>query len=567
VVIALAGAHLTNAWGSPERTITVPITLARTVHLEASSSPSRIQTDFPATHVAFTWRGPRETEIRYRTISESEAVTEWQKVPEVHGPPAAEKIHKHFSAVMAVDGVVAVDWAATGPYRGRVQDVVLDYLNTLDGPRREVIIPEVVDAAANDPHIVTRAEWGADESLKRTSGGCKRRFFRLQQIFVHHTAGENYDQHPKATMRAIYWYHVVRQGWCDVGYNFVIAPDGTLFEGRWARRYRPWERHDSENGGQAVVVGAHVEGYNSGSLGISLMGNYSQVDLPPSARRTLVQLLAWETDRHDLDPQRRHTYRNPESGATKSLHFISGHRDAGSTACPGSRVYGQLPGIRREAAAVQANGKAGSLIELDSAQPSAVFGEEASFEGSLTDAGGNPLSARPVSSYFREAGRRWKRGPDAATDADGRFSFSLAAERNLEVIAIFDGEATYWGDQSDRARVRISPAVTIEAEGGTPDTAGVSHHPSGTEFVDLIGDVTPAHTKREVIVMIGRVAEDGSYEPLAERHASLDDSSAYRVHFLIPDENGGTYRATAFFPRDEDHGSGRSAPITFVVDP
>src|SRR3712207_8804536 len=47
-------------------------------------------------------------------------------------------------------------------------------------------------------------------SLKRTSGGCVRRFFPVQQLFVHHTAGANFDRNPKATMRAIYWYHVVR---------------------------------------------------------------------------------------------------------------------------------------------------------------------------------------------------------------------------------------------------------------------------------------------------------------------------------------------------------------------
>jgi hypothetical protein len=423
----------------------------------------------------------------------------------------------------------------------------------------------VAEAAANEPQIITRAEWGADESLKHKSGGCTRRFFPLQQIFVHHTAGENFDAHPKATMRAIYWYHVVRQGWCDIGYNFVIAPDGTLFEGRWARHYRPWEKHIAENGTAGVVAGAHVAEYNSGSLGISLMGNYSQVELPPAARQTLVQLLAWETDRHGLPPQGAHVYRNPEEGASRRLHYIAGHRDAGSTACPGTNVYRSLPAIRQEVATLKGRGKADTIVELAPTTRHSDYGESAQFEGRLTDAAGQPRGARPVTTYFRVIGDRWRQGPEVTTAADGTFSFEIPAERNVQAIAAYDGDTGHWGDQSAVARVLIDPIVTLEAEGGTPDTAGVSHHPPGTGSVVLSGGVTPAHIHREIIVRID--AFDGStFQPVATLRAPLDESSNYSVDFLVPD-GGGTFRAVSRFLRDDDHGSGRSDPITFVVDP
>lgn len=50
-------------------------------------------------------------------------------------------------------------------------------------------------------------------------------------------------------------WHVNENGWKDIGYNLVIRRDGTIEEGRplWA-------------------VGAHVEGHNSTSIGICMIG-------------------------------------------------------------------------------------------------------------------------------------------------------------------------------------------------------------------------------------------------------------------------------------------------------
>ena len=156
---------------------------------------------------------------------------------------------------------------------GRVK---VDLLNTVDGPTK--LVPAArAEAGASGPNIVTRAEWGADESIKSTSGGCSRSFWRVQQLFVHHTAGVNNDPDPEATMRAIYWYHTKSRGWCDIGYNFVIGPDGSIFEGRWARSYMPWESHTGEDAQGRAVSGAHVANFNSGSVGISMMGNFQDV--------------------------------------------------------------------------------------------------------------------------------------------------------------------------------------------------------------------------------------------------------------------------------------------------
>ena len=554
-VLTLVAAMLVPALGAPATTITVPVTLSRSVHV-LSEHHQRVQLGYSASHVAFSWQGPSGTAIRFRTVSSSGDISVWSRAPEVHGPGWAERSGRHFSAMLAVDDVVEVEWAGVGRGANAIERVTLDYLNTIDGARREVQIPSVA-MASGSPAVVTRAEWGADESL-RTNKGCSRSFHNLSQIFVHHTAGKNYDSNPKATMRAIYWYHVVRQGWCDIGYNFVIGPEGTVFEGRWARRYKPWELHNGESSTGRVVSGAHTLGYNSGSLGVSLMGNYSQIPLPPAARRSLVQLLAWEVDRHELDPRGKHRFNS------RSLNRISGHRDAGQTACPGSFVYKALPEIRREVEIEQGRGRVVSQISLAPDGRSVAYGGPARFSGTLTDSGDRPLAGRAVTSYVREGTRRWKAGPDAVTDTEGNFTLEVPVRRNTKVIAVYEGDQLTWGAQSKISGVRVAPLVTIETRGGTT-AGGISHYPSGTTEVELAGEVDPPHIHRWVRVQVDRL-EAGEYQRVATANADLDDASTYSFDF-VPDAAGGSYRAVAVFTADEDHGWARSEPVTFVVDP
>ena len=287
--------------------------------------------------------------------------------------------------------------------------VTLDQINTLDGPKESVLLTaeDVSAAPGGAPKIITRAQWGANESLKRTSGSCRRRFFGVQQLFVHHTAGSNSISNPKATMRAIYWFHTVRRGWCDVGYNFVIDRQGNVYEGRWARRYKPWEIHSSEDRRGRAVVGAHVSGFNSGSVGVSLMGNYDRAPLPPAMRRSLARLLGWEVDRHNLKAKARHVYRNPETGRTRRLPFIAGHRDAGQTACPGRYVYSALPGIRRDVDAVIGAGKFNTSMRFPLAPAEVVYGSPLTLTGTLLTNDGTPMVDSAVRLWEKVSAEKW----------------------------------------------------------------------------------------------------------------------------------------------------------------
>jgi hypothetical protein len=551
-------ALLASAVHAPAGARSFPRTLARSV--TRAPGTSRAALSFPATHVAFTWTGDPGTGVRYRALDGAGQAGRWRVAPEAHDMAHGRR---HYSGVISVDRPTSIEWESIVPRRADMGQVTLDYLNTVDGPR--VAAPRSPSPArAREPSIVTRAQWGADESIKRTTRGCTREFFKVQQLFVHHTAGSNYDLHPKATMRAIYWYHTVRRGWCDIGYNFVIGWNGQIYEGRWARRYRPWELHSSEDVLGRAARGAHVENFNSGSVGMSLMGNFSTVPLPARMRATLVRLLAWEADRHNLLPMGTHMYRNPETGLARRLPFIAGHRDAGHTACPGGNVYTRLPAIRRAVNAAIGAGRSNSSVALDLALPTITFGSRTRASGRLARRGGATLPRRPVELWTRTPAVPWRLTSTLVTTTDGSFSRRIAPRANTTVVAVWRGGPASWPGQSRRRRVAVRPRVSIVPEGVESASDGVFVYPPGTTAVGLSGAVRPPHPGRRVTVRVNEVRSDGSIRFIRKDPARLSPASRYRYTFVRP-HPGATYRAVARIARDRDNAPGASAPVTFAI--
>ena len=450
LTVAMTATMLVPALWRPVVALSYPITLARAF---TATGPSATAFGFPATHIAFSWTGEEGTGVRYRSVDPASGSSRWRRAPEAHD---LEHGSTHYSGVIAVDRPEKVQWKPVVPRGAEVGPVTIDYMNTIDGPRRRVEIPSTAAAATPDPDIVTRAEWGADESIKRTSGGCARQFHPVQQLFVHHTAGTNNDRYPKATMRSIYWYHTVRRGWCDIGYNFVLSPDGRIFEGRWSREFDPGEIHDGENQKDEIVQGAHTQDFNSGSIGVSLMGNYSTTTWSSAMRRALVHLLAWEVDRHGLQLG-EHVYRNPVTGTSKRLPLIAGHRDAGQTECPGNNVYAGLPGLRRSVAKRIAASRASTTTTLESLTPVMLAGQSASFVGTLTTSTGLGLAGKKIRAHFKPEGKPWRRSAVVATtEPDGRFVFELQLQRDSVVVAEFFGDDEAWPSKSPRVNQEVT---------------------------------------------------------------------------------------------------------------
>ncbi|MGZ4461970.1 MAG: peptidoglycan recognition protein family protein, partial [Gaiellaceae bacterium] len=193
------------------------------------------------------------------------------------------------------------------------------------------------------PPIVPRQAWGAVESMRRATPLYAP---TIRIVIVHHTAGSN-DYGPAdsaAIVRGIYAYHVRANGWNDIGYNFLVDRYGQVFEGRYG-------------GIDRNVVGAHAAGFNRGSVGIAVIGSYGSSSITPATREALARLISWRLDVAHVDPIGRTTFASGgnerfRAGKTLSLNVVSGHRDTGSTLCPGSRLYAQLPAIARKAASI-----------------------------------------------------------------------------------------------------------------------------------------------------------------------------------------------------------------------
>jgi hypothetical protein len=187
---------------------------------------------------------------------------------------------------------------------------------------------------AGSPVIISRAGWQADEAIRRAP---PRYAQTLRFALVHHTATPNgYSCAQSASIvRGIEAYHVKANGWDDIGYNFLVDACGQIFEGRYG-------------GIEKNVVGAHAQGFNSGSVGVAAIGNYARAIPSKAEQDALVKLLAWRLDAGHVDPLSVVPYSSGgnskfRAGTLVNLRAISAHRDAYFTDCPGDALYGLLP--------------------------------------------------------------------------------------------------------------------------------------------------------------------------------------------------------------------------------
>ncbi|MBA2773986.1 MAG: N-acetylmuramoyl-L-alanine amidase [Nocardioidaceae bacterium] len=283
------------------------------------------------------------------------------------------------------------------------------------------------------PDIVTRRQWGADESMGDQCWA-PRLGTAFKMVFVHHTVGSNsYSRSESAAVvRGIYAYHTQSQRWCDIGYNFLVDRYGTVFEGR-------------DGGIRQPVRGSHAGDYNTDTTGISLMGNF-ETGYPTNAMKTaLVRLIAWRMGT---------AYRDAYGGAVVEgswFRRIAGHRDAMSTACPGAHVYSWLPRLRERVA--ERLGSFESRIErawLYRGGPKSEWGpvrvgEQHDHRGAHTRFEGGRMYR------FDDAVRAWKRGPILrryvnSGETDGELGYPVSVMRSPRHgrAADFEHGSIFW---------------------------------------------------------------------------------------------------------------------------
>lgn len=121
-------------------------------------------------------------------------------------------------------------------------------------------------------------------------------------IAIHHAAGPD-----NQTPDQIAVYHVNSRGWGGIGYHFVVTQDGRVFYV-----------------GDLTTARAHVANLNHLAIGICLIGSFIDGKEPPDNQLRST---------HELCAQM--LFRTPELSGTDGWEDVIGHKDLGSTRCPG----------------------------------------------------------------------------------------------------------------------------------------------------------------------------------------------------------------------------------------
>lgn len=160
------------------------------------------------------------------------------------------------------------------------------------------------------PAIVSREGWNAappkEPYTPHTPVG----------IVIHHTWVPKQAQYQgAASIRGIQRYHMVDNKWNDIGYHFLIGPEGVIYQGR-----------------PETVIGSHSVP-NTGMIGICVFGDYDpgQDPFTPVIRESLLNLLTWLT---------------AEYGIQTSEFY--GHRNFSPKSCPGDEIYNHLQEFKDE---------------------------------------------------------------------------------------------------------------------------------------------------------------------------------------------------------------------------
>ena len=234
---------------------------------------------------------------------------------------------------------------------GEVAGIRFVYIDPSDGPWDDDISAsgEFTTASTDPlapPEVVTRAEWGADESWRFDTFGeiWPPEYQTVTHIIIHHTQTANRPLDVAGAIRSIYYYHAVSQGWGDIGYNYLVDHNGRIYQGRF--------------GGQNVI-GGHAFQFAIGSSGIATIGNFQTEEVTDAAKAGLVAITAFVG--RALDPRG-----SADLQEALNLPIISSHRDVNATTCPGDRLWNDLPELRELVAATLDSGA------LDTGNPAGI---------------------------------------------------------------------------------------------------------------------------------------------------------------------------------------------------
>jgi uncharacterized protein with LGFP repeats len=402
--------------------------------------------------------------------------------------------------------------------------------------------------ASGAPPMVAREQWDPGGQCKpRSSPG----YGEVKAALVHHTVTSNLyvaDDGPSMVL-AICRYHRNGNGWTDIGYNFLVDRYGTIYEGR-------------AGGIDRAVVGAQAQGFNASTTGISNLGTFTSGGQTTVALQANARLIAWKLGIHGVPLSGEASIRSQggrlsryPSGAVARIPTVSGHRDVGSTECPGTSLYAQLPELRRlvlqaPAGIPVAPGPTTPIpagaISLEAPARTVTFGAGAQVGGRVTTNDGDPLVGAEVRVQVRTASR-WQTLARATSGEDGGWLTSLPTQRSrtIRALAYVQGQRA-----ATSSELKIAVQALVEARAAK---RVVIRRP-----LTVRGRVRPA--KGRLTLAIARQGRDGRYRT-ADTIRIRPRKGAYRLTIRV--RRPALYRLRVSFAGDATNTTSRSADVIF----
>lgn len=159
------------------------------------------------------------------------------------------------------------------------------------------------------PGIVSRSQWtrtgiARPRDINPMNG--------VRRITVHH------DGMPPVTLATssavarrieqIRNSHVIERGWADIGYHYIVDPQGRVWEGR-----------------SITKQGAHVKDQNENNLGILVLGNFDRQSPTQAALASLDKFVANQMQRYNI-----------------AISQVRTHMERDSTSCPGRSLQSYM---------------------------------------------------------------------------------------------------------------------------------------------------------------------------------------------------------------------------------
>jgi hypothetical protein len=513
-----------TAWAGATTIVSQDLPIGVTRTTAAAVAPSRFDL------VGFQWQGPGR--VLVRTRSQAGRWSAWRPVaPEDDRPDRGSR-----------ETTVGKSWRLGSPYWvGSSDRIAYRLIGDVHRLRAWYVWSPVERSPlrkvsmTGSPQIVPRSVWKADEGIKRAPPRYAR---AVSFAIVHHTAGsDNYspDASP-AIVRGIELYHVRANGWNDIGYNFLVDKYGRVFEGR-------------AGGVDRNVIGAHAEGFNTGAVGVAVIGNYSATSISPAAEHALASLLAWRLDVAHVDPLGFVTWTsggNPKypRGAPVLLRAISGHRDTGFTSCPGTALYAKLPNLAHEVAAI-------GLPKLYAPTVRGGPGGPVQFTARLSAAGAWTVTVRNA------AGRPVARGAgnsvavawtwNATAAAPGRYTWTIEAGPATRPAQGTIGQAA-----APPPAAQILAGLTVDPSVISPDGDGIADFTTISYSLGARAAVTASVTNASgvaVATLFTSQLQGARRQSFPYGAEGLSDGT-YLLTVSAVAEDGRTERATAVFSVD-----------------